>query len=74
MQSEQNLMVLEIDGEPNMKIGYPMTFELMSIKDDDKETQHDKLYGDFLITKIRHVFMREEYRQFVEISKDSYDF
>lgn len=72
MQTEQNLMVLEIDGEPKIKVGYPIDFEFMSIKG-ETEIQNDKLRGEFLITKIRHVFMREEYKQFVEISKDSYE-
>lgn len=72
MQSEQNLMVLEIEGEPNMEIGKVMGFDLHSVKKEDADTLHDKLYGFFLINKVRHVFARDKYVQYVEISKDSY--
>ncbi len=74
LQSEQNSMILEIDGEPEMRVGRPLDFEYISIKGEDKDAQelHDKLNGWFLVTKIRHFFDRDYYRQFVEISKDTY--
>jgi hypothetical protein len=72
MQSEQNTMVLEIEGEPKLDVGKPMGFELISIKEHDRDTLNDKLFGYFLITRIRHVFARDKYIQYVEIAKDSY--
>lgn len=74
MQTEHNTMILEIDGEPEMRVGRPLDFKLFSIKGNDKNalTENDKLTGFFLINKIRHFLDREYYKQFVEISKDTY--
>lgn len=73
MQFEHNAYVLEFNGEPNLEVGKVFKWDLISMKDDDKETKHDTLNGFFLITKIRHQFLRESYKQYVEVAKDSYE-
>lgn len=74
-QTEQNLMVLEVDGMAvPVRIGYPLEFELKSINGVDNEEDHEKLHGKFLIAKIRHQFTLKKYKQYVEISKDGYFF
>lgn len=74
LQTEQNTMVLEINAEPEMRVGRPLDFELLSIaggaETDSKPNK--KLSGFFLVTKVRHFFDRDFYTQFVEMSKDSY--
>lgn len=76
-QTEQNSLVLEVDGiassEP-IKVGYPLQFEIKSIHGVDTEEDHEKLHGKFLITKIRHQFTLKKYKQYIEISKDGYFF
>ena len=78
-QTEQNTLVMTMDGVPGsdnkgIRVGNPIMFDMKSIYGLDDIEDHEKLWGKLLITKIRHRFDLNKYVQFIELSKDAFQF
>jgi hypothetical protein len=63
---------LTIPGDPAITVGKTINFDLNSLSPDIKTKESDKYYsGKYIVTAVRHVYLKEEYQTMIEIAKES---
>jgi len=70
-QIKNNSFIVTYTGNTDLEIGKPIEYAIMSTKDLG-QNQDKKLSGKFLITRIKHIIERTQYRTMLEIGKDGY--
>ena len=70
-QAKNNTFVVTYTGNTNLKLGQTLNFDIKTSKDRG-DAPDKKLSGKFLITRLKHIIQRTDYRTMVEITKDGY--
>lgn len=70
-QVKNNTMVVTYTGNTNLKVGKTVEFDLKSSKGKGDDADK-KLSGKYLITRLKHVIDRLDYKTMVEIAKDGF--
>jgi len=70
-QPKNNVFTVTYTGNTSLKVGTTIEFDIKSTKDDGQNPDR-MLSGKYLITRIKHTILKDDYTSVVEIVKDGY--